>query len=82
MFLSKRLSFVNQSHHVLISHGELHSLVLLFNQSDKSANVTITLKDNPVGWKKATQWEGKQFRRAANVKITVADEDVAALVYE
>ena len=44
------------------------ALVLLFNQSDKPATVTVTLKDNSDGWKKVTQreGEGKNFQRADN----------------
>jgi hypothetical protein len=57
------------------------ALVLLFNQSDKSAEVTVTLKD-VAGWKTAQQWEGKKFDNAAKLSVTVPAKDVIALHYE
>jgi hypothetical protein len=57
------------------------ALVLLFNQSDKSAEVTVTLKD-VAGWKTAQQWEGKKFDNAAKLSVTVPAKDVLALYYK
>ena len=58
------------------------ALVLLFNQSEKPAEVIITLKENTAGWNRASQWEGKKFERTDKVKVNVGEKDVVALVYE
>ena len=57
------------------------ALVLLFNQSDGPAEVTVTVKDGAAGWTKVRQWEGPEFPRADKVTLTVPEKDVIALHY-
>ena len=56
-------------------------LVLLFNQSDRPAEVTVTIKDAAAGWTKVQQWEGKTFPNATKLTVTVPEKDVIALLY-
>jgi hypothetical protein len=58
------------------------ALVLLFNQSDKSAEVTVTVKDAAAGWTKVQQWEGETFDDAGKITVTVPAKDVIALYYK
>ena len=57
------------------------ALVLLFNESDKPAEVTVTVKDAAPGWTKVRQWEGPTFPAANKVTLTVPEKDVIALHY-
>ena len=57
------------------------ALVLLFNQSDRPAEVTVTIKDAAAGWTKVQQWEGKTFPNATKLTVTVPEKDVIALRY-
>ena len=57
------------------------ALVLLFNQSDRPAEVTVTIKDAAAGWTKVQQWEGKIFPNATKLTVTVPEKDVIALLY-
>jgi hypothetical protein len=61
--------------------GGKDALVLLFNQSDKPAEVTVTVKD-AAGWNTAQQWEGKKFDNAAKLTVTVPAKDVIAIRYK
>ena len=58
------------------------ALVLLFNQSDKAAEVTVTVKDAAAGWNKVRQWERPTFPSADKVTVTVPEKDVIALHYK
>jgi hypothetical protein len=58
------------------------ALVLLFNQSDKPAAATVTVKDAAAGWTKVQQWEGETFDNAAKLTVTVPAKDVMALHYK
>ena len=58
------------------------ALVLLFNQSDRPAQVTVTVKDAAAGWPKVQQWEGRTFPGAGKATVTVPEKDVIALHYE
>jgi hypothetical protein len=57
------------------------ALVLLFNQSDEPSEVTVTFKDTSARWRTAKVWEGKTFRKAEKLTITVPEKDVVALHY-
>ena len=57
------------------------ALVLLFNQSDKPAEVTVTVKDRAAAWNTAQHWEGKKFNDATKLTIIVPAKDVVALHY-
>ena len=57
------------------------ALVLLFNQNDSPAEVTVTVKDAAAGWTKVQQWEGKIFPNANKLTVTVPEKDVIALRY-
>ena len=57
------------------------ALVLLFNQGDEPAEVTVTVKDAAAGWKTAQLWEGKKFDDANKLTVTVPQKDVIALHY-
>ena len=57
------------------------ALVLLFNQGDEPAEVTVTVKDAAAGWTNVQQWEGPAFDGAGKVTLTVPEKDVIALRY-
>jgi hypothetical protein len=58
------------------------ALVLLFNQDDKPAEVTVTVKDAAAGWTKVQQWEGETFDNATKLAVTVPAKDVIAIHYK
>ena len=57
------------------------ALVLLFNQSDKPAKVTVRVQDAAAGWSRAGQWEAAALPDARKVTLRVPAKDVVALHY-
>ena len=57
------------------------ALVLLFNQEDEPAEVTVT-PQGQAPWTAAQQWEGRAFEDTGKVTVTVPAKDVIALRYK